>query len=125
MKMLIGALALVCVGPIPGCAHGRVEDLAPDTQMAPREIACAPVTGLRNTVPRISIELRYDVDTDGKVGSVRTVPNLNSKNASDAEISAATSLAYSCLYEPATESGQPVVATMSRWFTVERIGRAR
>ena len=119
MKFLLRPLMLAPLALTMSCATRQAAPLQPSNATGPRLIGCAEVTQTRSTVPRTSVELRYDVNTDGRVSAIRVVPNNNAKYASDGTIAAAKSLALTCTYEPATRDGQPVVATLTRWFTVE------
>ena len=87
--------------------------------LGPRLIACADTNKPKSNVRKTSVELRYDVNTEGRVTAVRALPSLNSTNASVATIAAARDLALTCMYEPATRNGQPVVVTVTRWVSVE------
>jgi hypothetical protein len=124
MKNLTKALALVSLPLTVSCSPRQPPQLAVTEGQAPRLIGCAE-TRPRVSYPVVSsmsIELRYDVDTEGKVTALRVAPNPNATQASDAEIAAAKSIALSCVYEPALRDGQPVVSTVTRWFTVDRAG---
>jgi len=120
MNISIKPLILVPLVLTMSCAASQSAPLQATDTSIPRLIACAEPNLSRSTVPRTSVELKYDVNTEGRVSAVRAVSNVNSNNASDATIAAAKDLALSCVYEPATRDGQPVVATVTRWVSVER-----
>lgn len=124
MKTLMTSLMVVSISLTAGCAT-RQAAVPANEASEPRLIACAERTPERATVPRTSVELRYDVDTEGRVTTVRVVQNMNSNLASDATIAAAKNLALGCRYEPALRDGKPVTATVSRWVTVEDAGAKR
>jgi hypothetical protein len=111
-SLAVLALSVSCVSSNAGYAR------AYDT--GPRLVSCPENSVSPSTASRPSVELRYEVGTDGRVSRVRVVPNANATQASDATITAATNLALACRYEPALKGGQPVVATISRWFTVDQ-----
>ena len=119
MKTWIRPFALMSLALTMSCARHQSASLQADGEPGARLISCAQATILGSTRPRASLELRYKVNTDGKVSEVRVVPNMNANNASDAEIAAAKDVALSCVYEPAMRDGQPVATTVSRWFTVD------
>ena len=122
MKTWIRPVVLISLAWTLGCASNQSAKLQADAGQGPRLISCAEASIARSTRPRTSVELRYKVDTDGKVSNVRVVPSLNANYASDATIAAATTVALSCVYEPALQGGQPVATTVSRWFTVDTPG---
>jgi hypothetical protein len=117
MKTLMKSLIVVSM--TASCATSQSAGVQASETTGPRLIGCAESTPRRSTVRRTSIELRYDIDTDGRVTALRVVPNNNSKYASDATIAAAKNLALGCFYEPALRNGQPVVTTVTQWFAVE------
>ena len=119
MKTWIRPFALMSLALTMSCARHQSASLQADGEPGARLISCAQATILGSTRPRASLELRYKVNTDGKVSEVRVVPNMNANNASDAEIAAAKDVALSCVYEPAMRDGQPVATTVSKWFTVD------
>jgi len=119
MKTWIRPFALMSLALTMSCARHQSASLQADGEPGARLISCAQATILGSTRPRASLELRYKVNTDGKVSEVRVVPNMNANNASDAETAAAKDVALSCVYEPAMRDGQPVATTVSRWFTVD------
>ena len=122
MKTWIRPFALMSLAWTMSCASHQSASLQADGEPRARLISCAQATILGSTRPRASLELRYKVNTDGKVSEVRVVPNMNANQASDAEIAAAKDVALSCVYEPAMRDGQPVATTVSKWFTVDTPG---
>jgi hypothetical protein len=122
MKTWIRPFALMSLAWTMSCASHQSASLQADGEPRARLISCAQATIPGSTRPLTSLELRYKVNTEGKVSEVRVVPNMNANHASDAVIAAATDVALSCVYEPAMQAGQPVATTVSRWFTVDTPG---
>jgi hypothetical protein len=101
------------------CATRTAANLSSRDESDLRLISCPPpIASLDNTRPKVSVQLRYTVNTEGRVepGSVRLVPNLNA-TAPESAVAAAKAEALGCTYEPPV---RPV--SVSRWFTVDAPG---
>jgi hypothetical protein len=115
-------LALVCLTFAISCVRRPAIDAPSRDDSGPRLISCPESTpAVDKTRQRSSVELRFTVNTDGRVesGSVRLVPNLNASNVSESDVAAARAVALSCVYAPAVRGGRFVAASVSRWFTVD------
>jgi hypothetical protein len=112
--LVVLTLTMNCVKRAPG-------DVPSGYETGPRLISCAPAPPLDSNRTHTSVELRFTVNTDGRVdpGSVRLVPSLNASTASESAVAAAREAALSCVYAPAMRGGRAVDASMTRWITVD------
>jgi hypothetical protein len=121
MPAWIRRATLVFLASAMSCAKRPPVDAHSAYETDPRLITCAETRQLNTNAIRTSVELRFTVNTDGRVepSSVRLVPSLNASNASDYAVAAAREAALSCVYAPAMRGGRAVALSVTRWFTVD------
>jgi hypothetical protein len=121
MPAWITPVTLMVLASMIGCVPHPPVDAHSGDGTGPRLISCAEGPALDKTRSRTSVELRFTVNTEGRVdpASLRLVPNMNASTASESAVRAAREAALSCVYAPAMRGGHAVAMSVTRWFTVD------
>ena len=121
MPRWVMSVTLMFVASTMGCVQRRPVVAQSDATSAPRLISCAEGLSLDGLRSHTSVQLRFTVNTEGRVdpGSLRLVPNLNASSTPESVVALAKDAALSCVYAPAMRGGQAVAMSVTRWFRVE------